>query len=103
MLPEGRVARGQERVLTGVPAEEVRRVDVAGMGFATGPNFVEQEGGRSFRGAMQIVGEAAVFFACGAHQGAELGFEEYFLTVAWSELHDKCDSILRELGTSCRP
>ena len=88
MLPEAGVARGQERVLAGVPAEEVRRVDVARMGFAAGPDFVEQETRWGFRRAMQVVGEAAVFFACGAYQSAEFGFEQHFLAVAWAELND---------------
>jgi hypothetical protein len=88
LLPETGVTRCEEGVLAGVPSEEVRRVDVAGVGFAAGPDFVEHETGWGFRRAMQVVGEAAVFFACRAHEGAEFGFEKHFLAVAWVELHD---------------
>src|SRR5580704_4930182 len=103
LLPETGVTRGEERVLAGVPAEEVRRVDVARVGFAAGPDFVEHETGWGFRGAVQVVGEAAVFFACGAYQGAELGFEEHFLAVARAQLHDQCHGFFRELGVFSLP
>jgi hypothetical protein len=88
LLPEAGVARGEEGILSGVPTEEVGRVDVARVGFAAGPDFVEQVGSWGFCRAMQVVSEAAVFFACGAYQGAEFGFEEHLLAVAWAKLDD---------------
>lgn len=84
LLPEGDVAGGEQGVFAGVPAKEVRRVGVPRVGFAAGPDFVKQEGAGAIGGAVQVVSQAAVFFAGGAHQGAQLGFEEHFLGVAWA-------------------
>ena len=63
LLPEGCVAGGDQRVLAGIPAEEMRRVHVFGMRFAAGPHFVEQKCAGRIHGAVQIESEAAVFFA----------------------------------------
>ena len=73
------------------------------MRFAAAPDFVEQETGWGFRGAMQVVGEAAVFFARRAYQGAELGFEEHFLAVARAQLHNQRYGVFRELGVFSLP
>lgn len=90
LLPVGDLAGGEEGVLAGVPAQKVRRVGVPRVSLAAGPHFMEQEGHGAVEGAVQVVGEAAVFFACGAYQGAQFGFEEHVLPVAWSQLHDEC-------------
>ena len=103
MLPVGDVAGGEERVLAGVPAKEVGRVGVAGMGFAAGPDFVEQEGGGAFGGAVQVIGEAAVFLSSGTDKGAQFGFEEHLLAVARAQLDDERHSAFRELGALGRP
>jgi len=103
LLPVGDFAGGQESVLAGVPAQKVRRVGVFGMSFAAGPDFVEQEGCWAFGGAMQVVNQAAVFFAREANQGAKFGFEEHFLAVAWAQLHDERYRFSRELGVCGRP
>src|SRR5580693_7812623 len=78
-------------------------VGVLGMRFAAGPDFVEQEGGGAFGGAMQIVGEASVFFARRADERAQLSFEEHFLPIAWAELDDKGYSVFGEFGALGRP
>ena len=98
MLPKGDVARGEEGVLSGIPAEEVRRGGVAGMSFAAGPYFVKQEGVWAVGGTVQVVGEAAFFFARGADEGAQFGFEEDFLAVAWTKKHDERHRVFWELG-----
>ncbi len=64
LLPEGGVARGEEGVFAGVPAEEMRSLGMKAMVFAGGPDFVEQEGAGDVEGAVQVVGEAA-FLAAG--------------------------------------
>jgi hypothetical protein len=68
------------------------------MGFAAGPDFMEQEGARAFRGSMQVVGQAAVFFACGAYQGAQFGFQEQFLAFPRAQLDDESHGVFRELS-----
>src|SRR5271170_6685386 len=55
LLPESGVARGEERILAGVPTQEMRRVGVLGMRFAACPNFMEQEGGGAFGGAVEVI------------------------------------------------
>jgi len=75
----------------------MRRVGVARVSFAAGPDFVEQEGAGAVGGTVEVIGEAAVFFARGADEGAEFGFEEHFLAVAGTELHDERHGVFREL------
>jgi hypothetical protein len=79
LLPEGGVAGCEEGVFAGVPAKEVRGFGVKAMMFASGPDFVEEEGARDVEGAVQVVGEAAFFAARVADEGAEFGFKEDFL------------------------
>jgi hypothetical protein len=79
MLPKGGVARCEEGVLAGVPAKEVRSFGVKAMMLASGPDFVQQESTGDVERAVQVVGEAAFFAACGADESAEFGFEEDFL------------------------
>ena len=45
------------------------------VGFATGPNFVQEESAGSIDGAVQIIAEAAFFFARGTCQRAEFRFQ----------------------------
>jgi len=71
------------------------------VGLAAGPHFMEQEGAGAIGGSVQVIGQAAVFFACGANQSAQFGFEEHVLAVAWPQLHDERYSVfwkLRVLG-----
>lgn len=82
MFPEVSVAGGEECVLAGVPAEEMGRVGVLGVGVAGLPNFVEQEGAGRVKGAVQVVAEAAFFFSSGTNQGAQFRFEDCFLAFA---------------------
>ena len=91
--PEGAVAGSDERVLAGVPAQEMRRVHVFGVGAAAGPNFVEQEATRRVHGAMQIEGEAAVFSSGGADQRAQLSFQKRFLAFARAQHDDERDGV----------
>lgn len=98
MLPEGRVARGEEGVLAGVPAKEVRGFGVQAMMFARGPDFVEQEGAGDVERAVQVVGEAAFFAACGADESAEFGFEEEFLARLGAQDDDQSYGFFGEFG-----
>ncbi len=98
----GGVAGGQEGIFARVPAKEVRGVSVLGMGFAGGPDFVEKKSGGAFGGAVQVVDDATVFFAGGANEGAEFGFEEHFLAVARAQLNDQGDGFFGKLGALSR-
>lgn len=66
LRPEGGVARGEQGVFAGVPAEEVWCAGVEAMMFAGSPDFVQEEGARNVDGAVQSVGEAAFFAARGS-------------------------------------
>jgi hypothetical protein len=80
-MPEVGFARGEERVLTGIPAKEVRRAGVRGVVIARFPDLVEEEKAGVIDAAVEIVLEAASFFARGSEEGAEFGFEEKMLAV----------------------
>lgn len=67
-----------------------------GVGLARGPDFVEEERAGRVNGTVQIVAKAAVFFARGADQSSQLGFQQRFLAFAGTQYNDECDSILRE-------
>jgi hypothetical protein len=98
LLPEGDVAPGEERVLAGVPAQEMRGLGVQAMVFAGGPDFVEQEGAGDFEGAVQVVGEAAFFAAGGGDEGAEFGFEQRLLAFLGAEDDGQGYGVLGEFG-----
>ena len=66
----------------------MRGIGVEAMVFASGPDFVEQEGAGDFNGAVQVVSEAAFFAAGGGDEGAEFGFEQDFLTLFCAQDHD---------------
>jgi hypothetical protein len=98
LLPEGGVAPGEERVLAGVPAKEMRRLGVQAMVFAGGPDFVEQEGAGDFEGAVQVVGEAAVFAAGGGDERSKFGFEQRLLTFLGAEDDGQGYGVFGQLG-----
>lgn len=64
-FPEGDFPGGEEGVFACAPAQEMRRSGVASVMFAAGPDFVQQEGAGHFRGAVKIVGEAALLTTSG--------------------------------------
>ena len=68
-----------------------------GVGFASGPDFVEEERAGRVNGTVQIVAKAAVFFARGADQGAQLRFQQRFLTFAGTQDNHERDGVLGEL------
>ena len=70
LFPVGDFTGREKGVFAGVPAQEVGGVGVFGVGYAGGPDFVEEVGDGAFGGAVQVVGEAAIFFASGANEGA---------------------------------
>jgi len=63
LLPEIGIARGKERVLACVPAQEMRRVGVLGVSLASSPHFVQQECARCVDRAVQIIAQAAFLSA----------------------------------------
>src|SRR5260370_22249212 len=89
LLPEGGVAGGEEGVVGGVPAEEVRSLGMKAMVFAGGPDFVEQQGAGDFDSAMEVVSEAAFFAAGGGDERAEFGFEQGLLALLGAKDDDK--------------
>ena len=79
------------------------QASVFGVGFAAGPNFVQQERVRRFRGAVQIVTKAAFFFARRTRQRAEFRFQQRFLAFASTQDDDERDGIFREFLVLARP
>src|SRR5208282_2379613 len=75
----------------------MRCVGVLGMRFAACPNFVEQEGAWAFGGTVEVIGHAAVFFACGTYQCAQFGLQEHFLAIARAQLDDEGNGVFGEL------
>lgn len=69
---------------------------VLGVGFATSPDFVQQESAGLVNRTVQIIAYAAFFFARGTGQGAEFRLQQRFLAFAGAQDHDERDGILRE-------
>ncbi len=88
LLPEGAVAGSEERVFPGIPTQEMRRMHVLGVRFAASPDFVKQIAPGRIHGAVQIEGEAALFFSGRTNERAQLGFQEEFLALARTQNHD---------------
>ena len=70
LLPEGGFLRGEEGVLAGVPAEEMRGARVGGMVVTSGPDFVKEKRAGLIGAAVQVVLQAAFFLARGIDEGA---------------------------------
>src|ERR1700682_5024595 len=102
LLPEGSVSSRQKRIFAGVPAEEMGRMRMLGVGFARLPDFVEQESAGRVRGAIQIITNAAVFFPSGRYHAAQFRFEDRFLAFAGAQLNDQRNSIFGELRVGAR-
>jgi hypothetical protein len=71
----------------------MRRVGVTRVVLTTGPDFVQHERCGPIGRPVQIIGQAAVFFASGPDEGAEFGFEEHLLPIAWPQLDDQCHRV----------
>ena len=70
--------------------------------FAAGPYFIEQKIAGDVGGAVQVVEDAAVFFAGGADEGGQFGLEKGLLAGLGVHHDDEGDSVFGELGRSFR-
>lgn len=95
-MVEGGFAGGEEGVLTGVPAEEMRRTGVRGVVIAGLPDFVKEEGARLFGTAMKIELQAAIFLARWCNQRPKLGFKKQVLAFLGAHDDDQSDGVLGE-------
>jgi len=98
LLPEGRVARSEQRVFAGVPAKKMRGAGVRGVVFAAGPDFVEEKRAGLVCAAVQIILQAAFLSARGAKQGAEFGFKQRFLAIPGAKQNDERHGAFRQFG-----
>lgn len=109
-MPEGCFTGGEERVLTGVPPEKMRRAGVRGMVFAGSPDFMEKKSAGLVDTTMEVESQAALFLARRRNQGAEFRFEKHVLAFLGAERDDKSDRVFGELcddrvpgAAPCRP
>ena len=65
---------------------------------ASGPDFVEEEEAGVVERVMEIVLQAAFFFATGAEQGANFSFEQKMLAFFRAQDNDESDGFFRKLG-----
>src|SRR5262249_10465475 len=77
------------------------RLRVSRMMLARFPNFVQQKRTGSVRRAVQIVLQAAVFFASWRYQRLQFRLKEWFVTRARAHKSDDRDATLRQLGMIC--
>lgn len=96
LMPESRVAGGEERIFAGVPAKKMWRAGVRGVMVAGFPDFVEEKSAGLFDAAMQIKTHATVFFARGSDEGAQLGFQKQVLSLFGAHDHHQGDRVLRK-------
>jgi len=94
-VPEGGFAGGEERILAGVPAEEMRRARVRGVMFPGFPYLVEEKRAGLISTTMQVELQAAFFLARRSDQGAKLGFEEQVLAFLGAHDDHQGDGVFR--------
>ena len=63
LLPEGALARSEQRVLAGVPAQEMRCMGVLGVCFTARPYFMQKQRAGCIDGPVKVVCQAAFFFS----------------------------------------
>jgi hypothetical protein len=97
LVPEGSFAGGEEGILAGVPAEEMRGAGVGCVMVAGFPDFVEEEGAGLVDAAMQVESQAAIFLARGSDEGAKFGFKEKVLGFFGAHHDDEGDGVFRKL------
>ncbi len=68
---------------------------VFGVGFAAGPNFMQQQCSGSINGSVKIVGKAAFFFARRVDQRSKFRFQQRLLAFASTQYDDQRHGILR--------
>ena len=71
---------------------------MGGVVRASGPDFVKQEEAGLIDGVMEIVLEAAVFFARRSDERADFRFEQKVLTFFGAEYDDESDGVFGEFG-----
>jgi len=77
---------------------------VGGVVRACGPDFVEEEKAGLIDGVMEIVLEAAFFFASGSDKRADFGFQQKVLALFGAQDHDQSDfGKVVPLGEHLRP
>ncbi len=96
LLPEGGFAGDQERILSGVPAEKMRRTCVRGVVLARFPDFMQEKLARQIRGTVQIVLQTAFFPAGRRNQRAQLRFQKQFLAFLSADNHSERHRVLGE-------
>ena len=96
-MPEGGFAGGEQRVFTGVPAEEMGRAGVRGVVFAGFPDFVKEEGAGLIRAAVQVVLQAALFLTGGCYQRSKFGLKKQVLAFFGAHDHNQGDGVFGEL------
>ena len=78
-MPKGGFAGSEKRIFAGVPAQEVRGFGVCSVVVAGFPDFMKEKLPGLIGGAMQIVLQAAFFFARWADESAEFRFQQKVL------------------------
>src|ERR1700741_4355285 len=62
LLPESRVTRGQQRIFSRIPSQEVVGLGVCGVMLSRLPNLMQQKRSRPLNRTVQIVTHAPFFF-----------------------------------------
>jgi len=76
----------------------MRRAGVRNVVFAAFPNFMKEKSAGMIGTAVQVILEAALFFACGSDEGAEFRFEEQVLAFFGAKGDDECEGTFRKFG-----
>ena len=71
---------------------------MGGVVRACGPDFVEEEKAGLIDGVMEIVLEAAFFFASGSDKRADFGFQQKVLALFGAQDHDQSDRVFGEFA-----
>jgi hypothetical protein len=95
---EGGLTTGEQGILAGVPAQEMRSARMRALVFAGGPYFVDEIGARVIGGDVQVVLQAAFLLAGGRDEDAEFGFEQEVLALLGAQGNHQRDGVFGEPG-----
>ena len=79
LLPEGHVARGQQRIFAGIPAQEMGRLGVSRMMRAACPDLMKKKLAGVLERMMQIVLQTPLLPSGGREQSADFRFKQQML------------------------
>ena len=100
--PKSHFARSQQSILPRIPPQKMIRLCMRGVVLARLPDFMQQKRARPLNRTMQIVAQAAFFFAGRRNQCSQFGFQHQVLAVARPQNYRKRHRLFWQLSAISR-